>query len=1239
MIDYYYKTESFDVEKRVKECEDYYDGKNLAYDDLYELYDTLSNYKAKPVPDNNKFTFFKKSGELKTKKSDFMVACLLEALKRLTEKKVYEDMRNPESKLESQVVNYKAGTGETKGKFNYYPDTCEMDISKKLLNKTELRRHIIPVETGQLSDKCNNDYFELSPHQIFLKNLLSPNTQYRGLLIFHGVGVGKTCSGISIAENFKDVYGSDDNRIIILASQNIQIGWRKTIFDPRKGSEQCTGQEYLLNEEETDKTDKTDTDKSDKSAKKKIKKYYELHGYSAFANSVKKLLRLSCQHISDSKQRHLAEIATIKNVYSSRVLIIDEVHNIRAGESEKESRDTIHYIEMVIKHSDNLRLILLTANPMYNMSTEIVWIINMLLLNDNKPILNEKEIFDNDNNLINPDLLRDKSNGYISYLRGENPISFPVRLYPRHDLDKIICKPSGGESIPIIQNVNIFGDTINAKDRLSFLELYGSSLKGHQLKIYQNEINKYNGNTKLRIEDETTLLQMSNIIYPGQSDDIRDLYGEGGLSNNMKEISSKGRIQYSYKDDTAESRFFHKDKIGNYSAKIENILNIIEKSSGIVFIYTNWIKSGVIPLILALEQNGYTKNDGKPMLMTKDKINKISYEGKYISEYDDKSQFKPAKYMVISGSGGTRVQLEEELRIVSSDKNSDGKKIKVIIGSSVASEGLDFKNIRTIHVLEPWHNINKIEQVIGRGIRNCSHKLLNAKERNVTVYLHSSVVPEKESIDMYLYRYSEHKAHQIGEIENILKSNAVDKYFFKNVNYLSEKDIGNFKCEPAYRYKNNLSKSFTYKGGDKAWSRVCSFSSKCDYMKDDKPGLIVPDEDTYQVQYSSSIIDIYKKRIHNLFLDSVTYTLDELVNELSTNKVLHNDYLYHALREMEVEKWPLHNKNGDKGYLTSNDGYYNFQPYFNGDKLLSPYYRLNKGLQVRSDYLIESKIKRISDIILTEQDLSDRVEETLNKVKNFPFPVHELRIMKFLNIIDDNHIKIGYIFDRLSFDDKLILGYSVLFYLKGDSEKDSFMEILVLCFERLFIYQSGSKFIYKDKYSESDSKDLSGFFLYHNMNKKPVFYHYSSGLIEVYNKVDEIDLSRMVKSGQSNKSFQLKDSWGFTTYSERLKSQENNINGIVLKVIKKGDKLRKKYVYPPGPGVVIQDSGGLGAWHSRPMLKFIEKEFTEELESMNENDKKVFINSDKTDYVLFIELSLRARGQLIQNDLIFMKYY
>ena len=48
---------------------------------------------------------------------------------------------------------------------------------------------------------------------------------------------------------------------------------------------------------------------------------------------------------------------------------------------------------MVIKYSDKLRLILLTADPMYNINTEIVWLLNMLLINENKNTINEKDIF------------------------------------------------------------------------------------------------------------------------------------------------------------------------------------------------------------------------------------------------------------------------------------------------------------------------------------------------------------------------------------------------------------------------------------------------------------------------------------------------------------------------------------------------------------------------------------------------------------------------------------------------------------------------------------------------------------------------------------------------------------------------------------------------------------------------------------------------------------------------------
>jgi len=82
----------------------------------------------------------------------------------------------------------------------------------------------------------------------------------------------------------------------------------------------------------------------------------------------------------------------------------------------------------------------------------------------------------------------------------------------------------------------------------------------------------------------------------------------------------------------------------------------------------------------------------------------------------------------------------------------------VVIISQTGTEGIDLKNIRQVHILEPWYNMNRIEQVIGRARRNCSHKELPESERNVQIFLHSCSLDENiESLDMYLYRICEHK--------------------------------------------------------------------------------------------------------------------------------------------------------------------------------------------------------------------------------------------------------------------------------------------------------------------------------------------------------------------------------------------------------------------------------------------------------------------------------------------------
>jgi hypothetical protein len=52
------------------------------------------------------------------------------------------------------------------------------------------------------------------------------------------------------------------------------------------------------------------------------------------------------------------------------------------------------------------------------------------------------------------------------------------------------------------------------------------------------------------------------------------------------------------------------------------------------------------------------------------------------------------------------------------------------------SEGISLKNVRQVHILEPFWNHIRIDQVIGRAVRTCSHVALKPKERNVEVFIY-----------------------------------------------------------------------------------------------------------------------------------------------------------------------------------------------------------------------------------------------------------------------------------------------------------------------------------------------------------------------------------------------------------------------------------------------------------------------------------------------------------------------
>ena len=102
--------------------------------------------------------------------------------------------------------------------------------------------------------------------------------------------------------------------------------------------------------------------------------------------------------------------------------------------------------------------------------------------------------------------------------------------------------------------------------------------------------------------------------------------------------------------------------------------------------------------------------------------------------------------------------------------------MKTIIVSRAGSEGLDFKNIRQMHILDPWYNYNRQKQIIGRAVRNFSHCALPYIERNVEIYMYGTELDhvDMEAVDLYIYRVAERKAKQIARVTRVIKENAID---------------------------------------------------------------------------------------------------------------------------------------------------------------------------------------------------------------------------------------------------------------------------------------------------------------------------------------------------------------------------------------------------------------------------------------------------------------------------------
>ena len=1017
--------------------------------------------------------------------------------------------------LKKELIENKCLDENPEENSSLYPNLNDTNFNIKIAEKKEFNDTkydgTIHTTIKEFENKTTEEYadmlakadFELQPHQAFVKNFLSFQTPYNSLLLYHGLGSGKTCSAIGVCEEMRDYLKQMglSRRTLIVASENVQDNFKLQLFDERKLEEVegiwtmrgCVGNK-LLKEINPMNMKGIPREKIVSQIKSLINSNYLFLGYGQFANYILKTIDYD-EEIQKQKRKQIIEgnslkgdkgekrekskiqtikenmkdtpiqinksiIRKLKNEFDNRLIVIDEVHNIRKTEDNENKKVAIN-LEILVKSAENMRLLLLSATPMYNSYKEIIWLLNLMNTNDRRARIEVKDVFDKDGNFKEhgKELLTRKATGYVSFVRGENPYTFPYRVFPDiyakqktfpfetypsfqmngkridpEDKERIIslylnkldsCGDCGDcqscayryiiynlknksfsittkkgqiREMPNFENMESFGYTLLQTPLESLIISYPHDdlkqmIKDLPREKHSNELEEdFREKPENELDTPESLVEeveqaidetedspeldegekeeeVSNSISfkkPVSTKKVskerkhvlepRSLTGREGLERVMNFVDKKSppeKGSFSYKSKDPKNHIFSRDVIGRYSAKIKTIIDNIYTpesgdnkemiSDGIILIYSQYIDSGLIPMALALEEMGFTRY-GKNVQSLFENAPTDVVDVRTMKKPTNKKDFMPARYSMITGDPRLSPDNDYEVKGLTNLDNKDGNKIKVVLISKAGSEGIDFKYIRQVHILEPWYNMNRIEQIIGRGVRNFSHKDLEFIKRNVQIFMYGTLLQdsEEEAADLYVYRVAEYKAIQIGQVSRVLKETAVDCIInHDQTNFTQE--IMSKHIEEKIRQK--LSNGFVendFKIGDAPYSAACDYMEKCYYNCEpskeiDEDNL---NEDTYNENFITSNSEKILQKIRNLMKESFFYKKEILFDLIQTPKKYPLVQIYSALSQLIDDSSEfIVDKYGRNGHLINIDEYYLFQPLELRDKNISIYER------------------------------------------------------------------------------------------------------------------------------------------------------------------------------------------------------------------------------------------------------------------------------------------------------------
>lgn len=582
-------------------------------------------------------------------------------------------------------------------------------------------------------DPCNETIVkELTVYQKFLGQFLNYRSPFKDVLVYHGLGSGKTVSAINIY-NVLYNYTPKWNVFLLIKASLKNDPWLKDLND------------WIGTQ--------------DRDAKMANIKF--VHYDSPFAD------------------RDFLEVVKKSDSSRESIFIVDEAHNfIRnvynniSSKKGKRAQVIYDYIQQEKKDNNKTRVVLLSGTPAVNNPFEFALIFNLLRPDTfpaSEAIFNQLYISSTNFESLNENKknqFQRRIMGLVSYYIGSTPDKFARKTTHYKELT---MGPYQLEVYNYLEEIEQQKEKMRKKFSRGKLggddmSTYASYTRQACNFVFPNIDSNINGEKRPRpgmfkIEDKDALLidegkKIDKIKSMKKSSETIAMYIKkcqefiNATINYFKELHRKDK-ENNHTLQTDVKNFFdkydgsfskmiertidNKEKVSslfeafyNHGPKMLNIVFNILKSPGSSLVYSNYVEmEGLQVFKIYLAFFGFISID-------EDKEFDVA---KLNSKTDSKIGLR---FMEFHGAIDKDLR-EKNKKLFNMKENKNGDILKIIMISPAGAEGINLNNCRQVHILEPYWNEVRIEQVIGRAVRQCHHKELPMKERTVDVFRYKMV--------------------------------------------------------------------------------------------------------------------------------------------------------------------------------------------------------------------------------------------------------------------------------------------------------------------------------------------------------------------------------------------------------------------------------------------------------------------------------------------------------------------